>query len=178
MPCRKRNTGDSGVEGGASRKSPMSLPALKMVASPWISAARTAPSSAALASASASSAYIARVIEFFLSRRLKVRVITPASVWTRMSLMGGPCCEEMTVAGRAGAECVPHEIETALAPEHWSADEHGGRAEHAAPHGFFGLGLEAVLDLLRVGQREHRCRVEARAGQGGSERGRVVEIAR
>jgi hypothetical protein len=27
-------------------------------------------------------------MEFFLSTRLKVRVITPASVWTRMSLMG------------------------------------------------------------------------------------------
>ena len=73
----------------------MSLPALKMVASPWISTARTALSSAAFASASASSAYIALVIEFFLSSRLKVRVITPASVWTRMSLMEGPCCKEV-----------------------------------------------------------------------------------
>ena len=90
MPRRKRNTGDSWVDGGWLRKSPMSLPALKIVASPWISTARTAPSCSAWASASASSPYIAPVIEFFLSRRLKVRVITPASVWTRMSLMGGP----------------------------------------------------------------------------------------
>ena len=90
MPRRKRNTGESCVAGGAFRKSPMSLPALKMVASPWISTVRTALSCSACASASASSAYIAPVMEFFLSRRLKVMVITPASVWTRMSLMVSP----------------------------------------------------------------------------------------
>ena len=65
----------------------MSLPALKIVASPWISTARTSLDCSAVASTSASSPYIALVIEFFLSSRLKVRVITPASVWTRMSLM-------------------------------------------------------------------------------------------
>lgn len=66
----------------------MSLPALKMVGSPWISTQRTAASPSAAASASASSPYMLPVMEFFLSTRLKVRVITPASVWTRMSLMG------------------------------------------------------------------------------------------
>ncbi|MCY1241984.1 hypothetical protein D3C87_1522740 [compost metagenome] len=87
MPRRKRNTGDSCVEAGPLRKSPMSLPALKIVGSPWISTQRTAASLSAVASASASAAYMLLVIEFFLSTRLKVMVITPASVWTRMSLM-------------------------------------------------------------------------------------------
>jgi hypothetical protein len=32
-------------------------------------------------------AYMVEVMEFFLSRRLKVMVITPASVWVRMSDM-------------------------------------------------------------------------------------------
>ncbi|MCO4095225.1 MAG: hypothetical protein HEQ37_18185 [Acidovorax sp.] len=38
-----------------------------------------------LQQASAMAAYMSRVMEFFLSTRLKVMVVTPASVWTRMS---------------------------------------------------------------------------------------------
>src|SRR3990167_9900951 len=100
MPRRKRNTGESCVAGGLFRKSPMSLPALKVVSLPWNSTQRTAGSASAASSASASAAYIAAVMEFFLSGRLKVSVVTPASVWTRMSLMGlcwvglRPCAEK------------------------------------------------------------------------------------
>ena len=80
MPRRKRNTGASDVEGGFFRKSPMSLPAEKMVSWPWITTARTALSPEAASSASAMAAYMAAVIEFFLSTRLRVMVSTPASV--------------------------------------------------------------------------------------------------
>ena len=98
---RLREGGDAAQEaehrrflrrGRLLRKSPMSLPALKIVASPWISTARTAPSCVGLAPAHRPVRRTSRsVIEFFLSRRLKVMVITPASVWTRMSLMVSPC---------------------------------------------------------------------------------------
>ena len=66
----------------------MSLPALNTVASPCSSTTRTAASALAWSSASARVLYMAAVMEFFLSTRFSVRVITPASVWTRMSLMG------------------------------------------------------------------------------------------
>ena len=65
----------------------MSLPALKVVSLPWNTTQRTLASSSAASSASAKVAYMAAVIEFFLSGRLKVSVVTPASVWMRMSLM-------------------------------------------------------------------------------------------
>jgi len=65
----------------------MSLPALNTVSWPWMSSTRTAASDCPRSMASARLAYIAEVIEFFLSRRLKVRVITPASTWVRMSVM-------------------------------------------------------------------------------------------
>ncbi len=85
MVRKKRNTGASCVEGGCCKKSPMSLPALKMATSPWNTTTRTAASWAAASSASAKVAYMAAVREFFLSTRLKVMVVTPASVWVRMS---------------------------------------------------------------------------------------------
>ncbi len=85
MPRRKRDTGESGPAGGRCKKSPMSLPAEKMVSWPCSSTTRTATSPAAASSASASAAYMSAVMEFLRSRRLKVRVITPASVWLRMS---------------------------------------------------------------------------------------------
>ena len=66
----------------------MSLPALKMVTSPCSNTTRTAASACAWSSASAMVAYMAAVMEFFLSTRFSVMVVTPASVWTRMSLMG------------------------------------------------------------------------------------------
>ena len=59
----------------------MSLPALKMVSWPWNTTTRTAASPSACASASAIAPYMAEVMEFFLSTRFRVRVITPASVW-------------------------------------------------------------------------------------------------
>jgi hypothetical protein len=34
-------------------------------------------------------AYMSPVMEFFLSNRLKVRVITPASMWVKISDMAG-----------------------------------------------------------------------------------------
>jgi len=77
----------AGVLGGLLRKSPMSLPALKMVSWPCNSTTRTAASSAAPRRASASSAYMAAVKEFFLSKRLRVRVMTPDSTCCSTSLM-------------------------------------------------------------------------------------------
>ena len=85
MPRRKRNTGASDVAGGLFRKSPMSLPAEKMVSWPWMTTARTAVSWLADSSASAMASYMAAVMEFLRARRLIVRVITPASTWVRMS---------------------------------------------------------------------------------------------
>jgi hypothetical protein len=63
----------------------MSLPALKTATSPWNTTTRTLASACAAASASAMAAYMVVVMEFFLSTRLKVMVVTPASVCTRMS---------------------------------------------------------------------------------------------
>ncbi|MNN81577.1 hypothetical protein D3C81_1984160 [compost metagenome] len=82
---RKRNTGASVVTGGRLRKSPMSLPALKMATSPWNTTTRVAASALAFSSASASAEYIDAVREFFLSTRLNVIVVTPCSWCTRMS---------------------------------------------------------------------------------------------
>ena len=79
MARRKRNTGESAVAGGLCRKSAMSLPALKMVSWPCITSTRVVVSAAAASTASASAAYMAAVMEFFLSSRLNVRVATPAS---------------------------------------------------------------------------------------------------
>lgn len=83
----KRQTGASGSEGGALRKSPMSLPAENTVSCPWNTSTRTAASVAACVTASAMVAYMAEVMEFLRSRRLKLTVQTPPSVWTRISLM-------------------------------------------------------------------------------------------
>ena len=88
MPRRKRCTGASCVAGGWLRKSPMSLPALNTVSWPCNTTARIAGSASACASASASAPYIAAVREFFLSTRFSVRVITPASTWLRISVIG------------------------------------------------------------------------------------------
>ena len=49
----------------------------------------------AVARASAKAAYMAAVMEFFLSARLKVMVQMPSSVWTRMSLMVVSCVAEI-----------------------------------------------------------------------------------
>src|SRR2546423_3627231 len=96
---RKRDTCESLPDGGLFRKSPMSLPAENTVSWPWITATRTAASDAALASASASTPYIAEVIEFLRSRRLNVSVITPRSVLTRMSLLMASLLEVIDLAG-------------------------------------------------------------------------------
>src|SRR5450830_613775 len=90
MPLKKLNTGASRLAGGALRKSPMPLPALKMVSWPWNTTARTASSASACASASAMAVYMAPVSEFFFSTRFRVMVITPALVSTRMSVMRVP----------------------------------------------------------------------------------------
>ena len=86
MPRKKRNTGESMVLGLAFRKSPMSLPALKMVSWPWNTTARTAGSACACARASAMLVYMAAVMAFFLSTRFRVMVSTPALVSVRISL--------------------------------------------------------------------------------------------
>jgi len=65
----------------------MSLPALNTVSWPWNTTTRTLASARACSMPSASAAYMSLVIEFFLSVRLKVRVMTPASVCKRMSDM-------------------------------------------------------------------------------------------
>ena len=77
--CKKRNTGDSWVDGGLFRKSAMSLPALNTVGSPWNTTTRVAASSRAASRVSARAAYMAAVNEFFLPTRLRVMVVTPAS---------------------------------------------------------------------------------------------------
>src|SRR5450759_3364980 len=81
MARKKRHTGDSCEALGRSRKSAMSLPALKIVSCPWNTTTRTATSASACTSASAMAAYIGREIEFFFSTRFRVMVITP-SVWS------------------------------------------------------------------------------------------------
>ena len=57
----------------------MSLPALNTASWPWNTTQRTVSSAWAASSASARLAYIADVMEFFLSGRLNVRVVMPAS---------------------------------------------------------------------------------------------------
>jgi len=86
MARKKRNTGDSCVDGGPFKKSAISFPALNTVSCPWKTTTRTSGLASACCKASAISAYMAEVIEFFLSIRLNVMVITPASVWVKMSL--------------------------------------------------------------------------------------------
>ena len=103
--CRKRNTGESCVAGGCCRKSPMSLPALKMATSPWNTTTRTLASCSAAARASAMAAYIVVVMEFFLSTRLKVMVVTPASVWTRMSLVVSVMVKEVNEERSSARRC-------------------------------------------------------------------------
>jgi hypothetical protein len=68
------------------------------------------------------------VIEFFLSTRLNVMVMTPASVWVKDVAHGRSI-------GQASVSALAHEIEPVLAPEHLVADEEGRGAEDAAVHG-------------------------------------------
>jgi hypothetical protein len=65
----------------------MSLPAEKIVSCPWITTTRIVSCSAAWSRASAMLAYIADVIEFFLSIRLNVMVMTPSVTSVNMSLI-------------------------------------------------------------------------------------------
>ena len=88
----KRTTGLSSPCGGLLKKSTMSLPAQKQSGWPAISTTRTSGSRLASSKASASAVYIAPVIEFFLSGRLKRTVSTRSSSERRMraSDMGFP----------------------------------------------------------------------------------------
>ena len=83
------NTGASICVGGYSKKSAISLPAVKMFSAPWSTATRTCLSFAALRKISANWLYMARFKEFLRASRLKVMVKTPSSVCCRMSLMFG-----------------------------------------------------------------------------------------
>ena len=50
-------------------------------------------------------AYIVVVMEFFLSTRLKVMVVTPASVWTRMSLVVSVMVKEVNEERCSARRC-------------------------------------------------------------------------
>jgi hypothetical protein len=128
----------------------------------------------ACASASAIAAYMATVIEFFLSTRFSVIVITPASVWVRMSVMVGVAHDKASLTFGKIAHDPP-----VLAPEHLVADKKRGGAEDAALHRRLGaLGLEGVLDAgsLAIASSACRDRSQPRAARGP--RCRVVHVER
>ncbi len=96
MPRRKRNTGESSPAGLFLRKSSMSLPAENTVSCPWMTTTRVAASSAACAMAVASASYMATLMEFLRSTRLKVSVRTPASwCWRISDMVLGGCWVRM-----------------------------------------------------------------------------------
>ena len=87
MPRRKRKTGESMPAGLLRKKSSRSLPAENTVSCPWMSTVRTSPSVAARSISVARVSYMATLMEFLRSTRLKVSVSTPASWWIRISDM-------------------------------------------------------------------------------------------
>jgi hypothetical protein len=94
-------------------------------------------------------------------------VITPASVWTRMSWV-------------ISFQCFLDKINPVLAPEHLVADKEGRGAEDTAVHGFLGVAAsEPVLDLGVLRQRQQRLRVESRRlCSTRAHGGRVVQVLR